>query len=128
MGRLLVACAALFATFGANAFAAADGRENPAIARGAEVARGRCANCHAVALEDHSPERHAPQFRVLSRLYSAQTLADKLYRFAQDGHFEMPPVALREDEIADVAAYIASLDGGSAPRRRGDPVDSRANH
>lgn len=104
------------------------GRDDPAIGRGAAVAQAKCASCHAIALEDHSPERDAPQFRVLSRLYSAQNLAEKLFDFAEAGHFEMPPVALREDEIADVSAYIASLDGGSieTPPRRGRPTSNDA--
>lgn len=110
---------------GAAAIACAGSFDNPAIVRGAEVAQTRCSACHAVALEVRSPERDAPQFRVLSRLYSAETLAHKLADFSENGHFEMPPVALREDEISDVAAYIESLDGGFAdmpPRPRGSPT------
>lgn len=121
--RAPVALAALIASAGVSAFAIGATRDDPAIARGAEIAEGRCANCHAVALEDHSPEKDAPQFRVLSRVYSAKFLADELLDISQNGHFEMPPVALREDEVADVAAYISSLDGGSVDlRRRGGPV------
>ena len=92
----------------------AQAQSPPAIERGAEVARARCASCHAVALETRSPNREAPLFRVLSRLYSAADLRRKLEQFSESGHFDMPPVALREDEIEDVAAYIASLDGGAA--------------
>ena len=122
--RAPIALAALVGATGAAALAVAATRDESAISRGADVAQGRCANCHAVALEDHSPEKYAPQFRVLSRLYSAQTLSDELLDISENGHFEMPPVTLRQDEIADVAAYIASLDGGSVdlPQRRGDPV------
>jgi mono/diheme cytochrome c family protein len=94
----------------------------PGVDRGAEVARARCASCHAVALEPRSPNREAPLFRVLSRLYSAEDLRRKLEQFSETGHFDMPPVSLREDEIEDVAAYIASLEGGAtnggdAPRK-----------
>ncbi len=125
--RARVGLAALIAVGGVvggvSAFAAAATRDDPAVARGAEIAETRCARCHAVALEAHSPERHAPQFRVLSRVYSAKFLADELLDISENGHFEMPPVALREDEVSDIAAYIASLDGGSVdPPRRGEPV------
>ena len=120
----LILSAALMAGGLSVAQASAASPDSVAIARGAEVAQGRCANCHAVALETRSPEKDAPQFRVLSRLYSAEVLARKLYDFSENGHFNMPPVALRVEDIADVSAYIASLDGGATemPRRRGDPV------
>jgi mono/diheme cytochrome c family protein len=90
------------------------------VERGAEVAQGRCASCHAVAMEARSPNSEAPLFRVLSRLYSARDLETKLVAISEHGHFEMPALALREDEIEDVAAYIASLDGGE---RRDKPPD-----
>jgi mono/diheme cytochrome c family protein len=83
-----------------------------AVERGSEIAHARCASCHAVALETRSPSHDAPQFRVLSRLYSAGDLRRKLAAIAEHGHFEMPAVSVREDEIEDVAAYIASLDPG----------------
>lgn len=85
----------------------------PAVERGAQLAQERCASCHAVALEARSPEHDAPQFRVLSRVYSRQDLVRKLDDIAANGHFEMPPVALREDEMQDIAAYISTLDGGA---------------
>lgn len=87
----------------------------PSVDRGAQVAQERCASCHGVALETASPTRIAPLFRVLSRLYSAQDLQRKLSNISENGHFEMPPVTLREDEVEDVSAYIASLDGGAVP-------------
>jgi len=87
----------------------------PSIERGAEVAQARCASCHGVALEAASPSHDAPLFRVLSRLYSAQDLERKLDAISRDGHFEMPPVTLHEDEIEDVSAYIASLESDDHP-------------
>lgn len=98
---------------GALCLAAAP-RLNPSIERGAEVAQSRCASCHGVALEAASPSHDAPLFRVLSRLYSAQDLGRKLGDISQNGHFEMPAVTIREDEIEDVSAYIESLDGGAS--------------
>jgi mono/diheme cytochrome c family protein len=79
------------------------------IERGSEVAQRSCSGCHAVALEAASRAQDAPPFRVLSRLYSAQSLERKLTSIAADGHFEMPRVSLTEDQISDVSAYIASL-------------------
>jgi mono/diheme cytochrome c family protein len=102
----LIAASAL-----AGAAQAAPRDVTPIVARGAQVAQERCATCHAVALEAKSPNHDAPLFRVLSRLYSARDIETKLSAISEHGHFEMPALTLREDEIADVAAYIESLEG-----------------
>lgn len=115
----------LIATAASALCLAAPPRLNPSIERGAEVAQSRCASCHGVALEASSPSREAPLFRVLSRLYSTQDLRRKLSHIAENGHFEMPPVEIAEDEIEDVSAYIASLDGGDpAPSTPILPISS----
>jgi mono/diheme cytochrome c family protein len=116
----LIACCAV-----AGAAAAAPHDVAPMVSRGAEVAQDRCASCHAVALETKSPNRDAPLFRVLSRLYSARDIETKLTAISEHGHFEMPALALRDDEIEDVAAYIQSLEG--EPRAR-PPRDQRVRH
>jgi cytochrome c len=117
--RLPALVLGLLAATGAPVWAGAGPGLTPSINRGAQVAQARCASCHGVALETASPSPDAPLFRVLSRLYSAQDLERKLFNISQNGHFEMPAVSIREDEIEDVSAYIASLDGGGArtPRR-----------
>ena len=122
--RIAVGVSLALAVLAGEALASGARRDDVAFARGAQVAQARCANCHAIALETKSPEAHAPAFRVLSRLYDEDVLARKLAAFAEVGHFEMPPVALREEEIADVAAYIANLDGGERedPRRANSPL------
>jgi mono/diheme cytochrome c family protein len=122
----LIAASAL-----AGAVQAAPRDVTPIVARGAQVAEERCATCHAVALEAKSPNHDAPLFRVLSRLYSARDIETKLTAISEHGHFEMPALTLREDEIADVAAYIASLEGGSErrrPRPRAPVADAGGRH
>ena len=110
---LLATLAGLAAALGPLRLAAAP-RLTPSVERGAQVAQARCASCHGVALETASPSRDAPLFRVLSRIYSAPDLQRKLSDISLNGHFEMPAVTIREDEIEDVSAYIASLEGGGA--------------
>jgi mono/diheme cytochrome c family protein len=110
---VVVGLAASLAALAGPTFAAAP-RATPTVERGAQVAQDRCAACHAVAMETKSPNRVAPLFRVLSRLYSAKDIETKLAAISEHGHFEMPPLSLREDEIEDVAAYIQSLDGGAS--------------
>lgn len=90
------------------------GTEEPAVLRGAETAQARCSGCHAVALETEGPAANAPLFRVLSRLYPADRLRAKLLDISKNGHFQMPPVEMSQAEASDLAAYIASLDGGAA--------------
>ena len=99
------------------AFAPRPAPVEPAVERGAQLSQGRCASCHAIALEARSPSHDAPQFRVLGRLYSRKDLARKLNDIAATGHFEMPPVSMREDEMSDIAAYIETL-GAAAQRRK----------
>lgn len=95
----------------ALSLAAAAGAQIPVdVLRGSDVAQHVCAGCHAVALEPASRAQDAPPFRVLSRLYSARSLETKLTSIVANGHFEMPRVSLTEDEVADVSAYIASLE------------------
>jgi len=113
----LAALGALGAVILSAGVAGAAGMDNPATLRGSQIAQARCAGCHAVALEAASPVHDAPLFRVLSRLYAADRLEMKLLDLAENGHFEMPRVRLSEDEAADVAAYIASLETGAVNAR-----------
>ena len=121
MLRLAVSLIAVCA-IAAGAAAAAPRDVSPIVARGVQIAQERCATCHAVALEARSPNREAPLFRVLSRLYSARDLETKLSDISEHGHFDMPALALREDEIADVAANNETQEGGEP---RATPPGSR---
>lgn len=107
MGSLIAAM------FGAGLFAAAPalaaGPADPAVAHGAQLAQ-RCAACHAIGLEDRSRNNGAPPFRSLQLRYNPLGLQQALKRVARFGHYEMKPASLTDTDMADLAAYIATLE------------------
>jgi len=80
-----------------------------AVARGHAVAQRTCAGCHAVESVGESPDRRAPAFRVLTGQFVPLTLRRRLTEIAETGHYDMPPVSVNTDEVADLAAYINSF-------------------
>jgi cytochrome c len=84
-----------------------------AVARGHATAQRICARCHAVEATGEAPDRRAPTFRALSGQFTPLTLQRRLTEIAETGHYDMPPVSVDSDEVADLAAYINSL---GAPR------------
>lgn len=101
MSLKLIAAAAL-------ALAAPARAETPAD-RGAAFAAQHCAACHAVGPGAASPNRRSPPFPVLAERYVAWSLQAKLTEMDETGHYDMPPVRLHSDEIADLAAYFERL-------------------
>ncbi|MDP3174386.1 MAG: c-type cytochrome [Phenylobacterium sp.] len=83
------------------------------MSRGRKVAQQACAACHAVEVSGVSPRAKAPAFASLEMRHTA-ALGGRIEQLTRTGHYEMPPLELRPDEVADLAAYIASLE----PRRR----------
>jgi len=97
------------------ALAAAAPPESPpdplpaAEARGHAFARQVCASCHAVEGTGQSPDKRAPTFRSLSGQYVQLTLRRKLTEIAETGHYAMPAVNVDSEEVADLIAYLDSL-------------------
>lgn len=79
------------------------------IARGHDLARANCSSCHAVERDGASPSRRAPPFRTISGRYVELTLHRRLVEIAETGHYDMPPMPARSDEVGDLVAYINSL-------------------
>jgi len=78
--------------------------------RGLEVARRHCAACHAVEpAGGTSPRDRAPSFASVEMRHTA-ALEDRVENLTRRGHYGMPPVPLRDDQVLDVVAYIAGLD------------------
>jgi mono/diheme cytochrome c family protein len=97
---LLAAAAALAMTAGAPA---------AGVDHGARVAQQRCAGCHAIGLERHSPNRSAPPFTDIRMRYNALSLERELAKISNRGHFEMRPQSIGSSEAEDLAAYIETL-------------------
>lgn len=90
----------------------APGAQDPvaaAAARGHAVAQRVCARCHAIEASGDSPDARAPAFRTLTGQFVPLTLERKLAEIAETGHYDMPPVSVHADEVADLAAYINSF-------------------
>lgn len=82
--------------------------ETGSPARGHDLARGTCAQCHAVEDADSfSPVIPAPTFREIAA--APGMTATALSAALRTPHEEMPDLILSSDEVADLTAYILSL-------------------
>ena len=68
-----------------------------------------CSRCHAVGLTGDSPVAAAPPFRDLGRFYPVDALAEALAEGIVTGHADMPEFVLEPEEIANVIAYLKSI-------------------
>jgi cytochrome c len=77
-------------------------------ARGHEMARQLCAECHAVGSDDaESSNPDAPAFRVIAAVPGMTALA--LTAALNTSHRSMPNILLTPEEQANLIAYILSL-------------------
>jgi len=77
-------------------------------ARGLEVARQLCAECHAVEINDaRSPNPDAPTFPEIAAVPGMTALA--LRATLNTSHRSMPNILLPAEEQANLIAYILSL-------------------
>jgi len=113
--RIVLPVLALLATAPVATDSAAKAKRDPAIARGHDVARRACAVCHAVDVGGKSAQPRAPSF-ASQELQHVAALEGRVAMLTREGHYGMSPVALTAAEIADLQAYIASLE-----RRRAKP-------
>jgi cytochrome c len=76
-------------------------------ARGGQLARQWCANCHVVDSKAAGPvPQGPPSFRTVAR--SGMT-ADQLRAFLSHPHGAMPDLSLSRAEIDDLTSYIETL-------------------
>ena len=79
------------------------------LASGQRLAQRDCGGCHGVAARDQSPNPDAPPFRLLGQRYDVAGLDAALRGGMLVGHPRMPMIVLDEDEIADLSAYVKSI-------------------
>jgi mono/diheme cytochrome c family protein len=103
MNRILALAAFAAALAGS---ASATSLRPPGVDAGAHLAERDCAVCHAVGRAGNSPNSAAPPFRTLAMRYNPISLERALRKISKSGHFEMPPQAISESDIAGLAAYI----------------------
>ncbi len=80
-------------------------------ARGAAIAAATCGRCHAVGVDDVSPQKVAPPFRTFGEDHPIPMLVEALKTGIVGGHEEMPMFDLGREGVEALVAYIDSLTG-----------------
>jgi cytochrome c len=104
--RNAIALAAVFACFAGPAPA----QQSPAAQRGLTFVRANCSQCHSVDRVSASPLKVAPPFRTLHERYPVESLARSLAEGIRTGHPTMPEFQLDPGQVADVIAYLKTLE------------------
>ena len=77
--------------------------------RGEAALTKNCARCHAIGRTGASPHPAAPPFRTLSRKYEIDALSEALGEGLSVGHPDMPEFAFEPRDIAEILAYLRSI-------------------
>jgi len=83
---------------------------SPAAQRGLVFVRTNCSRCHSIDKVSPSPLSVAPPFRTLHERYPVESLQESLGEGIVTGHPSMPEFQLDPGQIADVIAYLKSLE------------------
>ena len=105
IGRALITSgvALLMAMPAANAL-------EPGAQRGLTFVRTHCAQCHAIDKVSPSPLSVAPPFRTLHLKYPVENLQEAFAEGIVTGHPSMPEFRLDLGQIADVIAFLKTLE------------------
>jgi len=107
---VLAAAAAAIAVMPSLANAQEPSVLSPPAQRGLVFVRTHCAQCHAIDKITPSPLKDAPPFRTLHLRYPVENLEESLAEGIITGHPTMPQFRLDPGQIADVIAYLKSLE------------------
>lgn len=77
-------------------------------AKGEVIAKRWCATCHLVSPDQPTANSDVPSFASIAR--KKKLTAAELATFLSFSHPKMPDMSLTRNEIADIVAYIRSLD------------------
>jgi len=83
--------------------------DQQAAVRGAAIADGVCASCHAVGPSGISPFAAAPPFRDVVARRSLDDVETAMAQGLVTTHPAMPPFTFRAGEIDDLIAYLETL-------------------
>jgi cytochrome c len=83
---------------------------SPPGQRGLVFVRTHCSRCHSVDRVSNSPLAIAPPFRTLHERYPVESLQESLAEGIITGHPTMPEFRLDPGQVADVIAYLKSLE------------------
>ena len=79
------------------------------VAAGEVLLQKNCAGCHAVGMEEASPNPKSPPFREVAKRYDPGNLEEALAEGIVTGHNEMPEFVFDPDQIAEIVAYLRTL-------------------
>jgi len=83
---------------------------SPAAQRGLVFVRTYCASCHSIDKVSQSALKVAPPLRALHLRYPVESLAESLAEGIITGHPTMAQFQLDPGQVADVIAYLKSLE------------------
>jgi mono/diheme cytochrome c family protein len=83
---------------------------SPGAQRGLNFVRTNCSRCHSIDRVSPSPLRVAPPLRELHKRYPVETLAEAFAEGIVTGHPSMPEYRLEVDQIADLLAFLKTLE------------------
>jgi mono/diheme cytochrome c family protein len=83
---------------------------SPAAQRGLVFVRTNCASCHSIDKVSESPLKVAPPLRTLYLRYPVESLRESLAEGIVTGHPTMAQFPLDPGQVADVIAYLKSLE------------------
>lgn len=111
--RLVAGCRFIQVVLGVIGLCASDAalaQLSPAAQRGLTYVRVHCAECHSIDRMGDSPLVIAPPLRTLRLKYPIESLRQRLSEGIIAAHPTMPQFRLEPDQIADVVAYLESLE------------------
>ena len=80
------------------------------VDRGRAFAQTNCSRCHAIGPVGESPLPKAPPFRTLHLRYPVEDIVEALAEGIRTAHPAMPEFQLDGAQIADLIAYLKSLE------------------
>lgn len=80
-----------------------------AIEHGRKLVEVNCSRCHGVGRDDVSVHPEAPEFRTLAERYPIDALEEAFAEGIVTGHPDMPEFEASPTQIADIIAYIESI-------------------
>lgn len=89
---------------------AAAAAQAPSARRGHDLVQRDCAGCHAIEATGASSFAPAPPFRTLHETYPPEALEESLAEGILSGHPAMPQFTYSAGEIADIVAWLKSLE------------------
>ncbi len=81
------------------------------LAHGKALVEINCSRCHGVGAADTSPHPEAPEFRTLGERYPLDALEEAFAEGIVTGHPDMPEFQATPEQIGDIIAYLASIQG-----------------